>query len=491
MNFCAFPRVTPEEVGLSSTDILSYVQALESSGTEMHSIMIMRQCKVCAESWWAPYAQGTVHAMQSLTKTFTGTAYGAAEQLGILDYDEYVLDVFPEYAHLTSGPYWGELKVYHLLTMGSGMESQHPIKSEDWMQGFFTIPIKNKPGTTLYYNSSACSLVGACVKKRSGMDALPFLKKHIFDHIGIDGNRVKWLTHPDGQVNGSGGIMTTTEDNLRLMQLYAQHGSWNGKQIISRRWADMAVQLQNRNDKRSGPNSALGYGGMMWVRENACYAEGGMGQYAILFPEKDLIVAVTETISSMPSYRRVNEILYTLDQFAADGTLPVDDVHAKALHDYLSRRTLPAPKDIGIRGKLHNKETLQVVSGEIPMFSEDLDIFNPNYHEPVSAISFSQEGPVITMIVHSASGTNALRTSTDGRRWYNHVKSNHLTTELSLFSYWINETTLLMEFRWIESCRTRTVEFTFDAQGSDVVTKQLDVGGFDVPPSKARMEIMK
>ena len=61
------PTAAPEEVGISSSAILDYLDALESADTEMHGLMILRHGKVCCQGWWAPYGPGLRHGLQSHT----------------------------------------------------------------------------------------------------------------------------------------------------------------------------------------------------------------------------------------------------------------------------------------------------------------------------------------------------------------------------------------------------------------------------------------
>lgn len=491
MNLQALPRITPEMAGVDSQTLMSLLQALEMSGSEPHGIVMMRDGKVFAEGWWAPYAPGVVHAGQSLTKTMTGAAYGAAELMGILRLDEHVLDVFPEYVGLTNGPYWDELKVYHLLTMSTGMESQYPVNAADWMRGFFTMPIVNKPGTAFYYNSAACSLVGACIRKRSGLSLLDFLSRHVFADIGIRADRIKWLCHPDGQENGSGGILSTTEDNARLMQLYLQGGIWNGKQVISPHWAHMAVQLQNGHIMRGNADAALGYGGMMWIRENCFYADGGMGQYAIGFPDKGLVIAVHETLSTPEGLHKISDAIFHFDRFVSDTPLPANAHAHAALSNRLARLSIPAYPTTSFRGVLPTGVKLLLRKGEVPLFADDFKIFSDSYRERVEGFSFDRDGDVIVLRVFSETGIKALCASVDGRRWYHHVEGNNLATELSLTACWQNDHTLVFEFRWIESCRLRTVAFCFDDTGVDITTMLMRVGGFDEEPWTARADMEK
>lgn len=46
-----FPRCTPESVGIPSAAIARFIDRLNDGCTEMHSVMIMRHGKICAEGW--------------------------------------------------------------------------------------------------------------------------------------------------------------------------------------------------------------------------------------------------------------------------------------------------------------------------------------------------------------------------------------------------------------------------------------------------------
>ncbi len=53
-----------------------------------------------------------------------------------------------------------------------------------------------------------------------------YLKPRLYDKIGIFSDNHRWMKMPDGCEVGGGGLFATTEDNLRLMKLYADGGVW-------------------------------------------------------------------------------------------------------------------------------------------------------------------------------------------------------------------------------------------------------------------------
>ena len=215
-----FERVSPESVGIRSEAIEWLLDQLESGFTEPHGLMIMRHGKICAEGWWNPYAPGIRHGLQSHTKTYAATAVGIAYTEGLLDLDERIIDIFPEFAPEHPSENLKKLTVHHVLSMGCGMDSM-PKPTKDWIREFLATPVDHEPGTTYMYNSMGSTLLGAIVRKKSGLGLEEYLKPRLFDKIGIDCSNHKWVYMPDGMEVGGGGLFATTEDNLRLMKLYA------------------------------------------------------------------------------------------------------------------------------------------------------------------------------------------------------------------------------------------------------------------------------
>ena len=169
-----FPRCTPESVGISSAAISRFLDRLESGFTEMHGLMIMRRGRVCAEGWWAPYAPGLRHGLQSHTKTYAATAVGIAVTEGKVSLDERVIDIFPEFAPENPSENLKKLTVHNVLSMGCGMEEM-PRPTENWIRDFLATPVVHEPGTAYMYNSTGSTLLAAIVKKKTGEDMMEYL----------------------------------------------------------------------------------------------------------------------------------------------------------------------------------------------------------------------------------------------------------------------------------------------------------------------------
>ena len=151
------------------------------------------------------------------------------------------------------------------------------------------------------YNSTGSTLLGAIVRKKTGLGLHDYLKPRLFDKIGIDSDNLRWMYMPDGMEIGGGGLLATTEDNLRLMKLYADGGVWEGERILAEDYVKRATTLQNESASEEKVNppakdNFVGYGYQIWMcRPEGVYrADGAMGQFTIVVPDRDLIIAITE-----------------------------------------------------------------------------------------------------------------------------------------------------------------------------------------------------
>src|SRR3712207_3145901 len=110
------PESSPEAQGIPSSAILAFVDAVEQSSLELHSIMLLRHGHVVAQGWWAPYRPGDLHMLFSLSKSFTSTAVGLAVAEGRLTVDDPVISFFPDDLPPDVGENLAAMRVRHLLS---------------------------------------------------------------------------------------------------------------------------------------------------------------------------------------------------------------------------------------------------------------------------------------------------------------------------------------------------------------------------------------
>lgn len=476
----------PGTVGISYENANAFLNALEDSGSELHGLLVLRHGQPVMEGYWAPYGPGVGHGCQSLTKTLSGIALGAALQEGILSLDDRLIDLFPEFAHHAEGrPWWDELRVRHIATMGAGMESQPPVISPTWIEEFFQMDIVHQPGTAFFYNSVACSMVGVCIRKKTGLGLIDYLTPRIFDKLGVDVRHIGWHCHPDGQENGSGGLISTARNNALLMELYRRDGVWNGERLLQKEWVDFALQVENPYAP-----GAEKYGGMLWVWRDGCFvADGAMGQWGMLFQKEDVVIVLHQTISSQEEDRAVRRALFHFVDALQETEVAWTPEETRRFERRLRTMAIPAPvcqENPAALRRLDGR-MLKIVSGTARFFADDLAIFNEEYLTPVESFAFAEEQEDLRLTVTARGQTRDCLVSLKGCRPVCNVAPVSINPAriVSVSGSFQDEQTLVLEIRWLESCRVHEVTFHFTNGGAEITTRRLSVGGFDVPDEHA------
>lgn len=339
-------RSTPESKGVSSYSIHAFIDAIEDANLELHSIMLLRHGHVVAEGWWAPYTSETPHILFSLTKSFTSTAVGLAVQEGYFSINDRVLSFFPQDTPKRVSKNLAAMQIHHLLTMSTGhledaTEKMVRNRQGNWIQGFLSIPVKHSPGAPFVYNSAASHILSAIVQKTTGQPLAEYLKPRLFDPLNI--NRSLWDTDPSGINTGGWGLSLRTEDIARFGQLYLQKGIWDGQRILADEWVAQATSKQVSNERENQPvDWCQGYGFQFWrCQHNAFRGDGAFGQFCIVFPEQDAVLAITAGVSDMQAVlNRVWEFILPAMQPQA---LPEDSFAHGKLTNRLSSLVLKQP----------------------------------------------------------------------------------------------------------------------------------------------------
>jgi len=336
------PRSEPEAQGVSSLDLLSFVDLLDHVNT-MNSFMLVRHGHVVAEGWWTPYRADARHSLYSLSKSFTSTAVGLAIHERKLRLDDAVLSFFPDDAPAEPSDHLKSMRVSDLLRMSTGQQSEPPrTADEPWTKTFLNHPVPFKPGTHFLYNTSATYMQSAIVQKATGQTVLEYLGSRLFRPLGIEDPT--WEASPQGISTGGYGLSVRTEDIAKFGQLYLQHGQWNGKQLVPREWVEAATALQTSNGSNPNSDWDQGYGYQFWrCRHGAYRGDGAFGQYCIVLPEQDAVVAITSGVRDMQSVLNLvwDELLPALKP----APLPANGEAAAKLEGRLQYLSVRLPND--------------------------------------------------------------------------------------------------------------------------------------------------
>jgi hypothetical protein len=473
-----FERTSPESMGISGKTIEHLLDKLESGYTEPHGIMIMRHGKICAEGWWSPYAPGIRHGLQSHTKTYAATAVGIAYTEGLLKLEDRIIDIFKDEAPANPSENLKKLTVHHVLCMGCGMDVM-PRPTENWIRDFLATPVNHTPGTTYMYNSTGSTLLGAIVRKITGIGLHDYLKPRLFDKIGINADNLRWLHMPDGMEIGGGGLFATTEDNLRLMKLYADGGVWNGERILAEDYVAKAISLQNEsateeNNNPEAKDNFVGYGYQIWMcRPKGVYrADGAMGQFTIVVPDKDMIIAITENASGAHWAQKTLDVIWEfLDEITDCDYLAEDTESSTRLDQRMKRLALPNPAYSPFSGgiDLTSGKEYAITEGRFVLDNPMMSFMNGS--KPSSGISefslkFESDNCIFDYLQDNE--RKRLVIAMDGSRRQNCVAANNSPISYALASgAWVADNIFEFNVRWIETCFENKFSLKFEG---DIVT---------------------
>jgi hypothetical protein len=119
--------------------------------------------------------------------------------------------------------------------------------------------------------------------------------------MGIRG--ADWDHVASGLTFGFHGLHLTTEALAAFGELLLRHGNWRGQQLVPREWVDLATRchvdtLQSDDGWRT-VDWLQGYGYHFWMSRHGYRADGAFGQFCLVIPEHDLVVAMTAAAGDM------------------------------------------------------------------------------------------------------------------------------------------------------------------------------------------------
>ena len=342
--------------GIDPRGVDSFLNAVAAGSFELHSLIVARHGQIAASGWYAPYRAQAPHLLYSLSKSFTSTAVGFAVAEGKLHLTDRVVDFFPSQVPPTISAKLAALNIQHLLTMSVGMpkDATPTVTHEhDWVKTFLAQPIEFQPGSVFLYNSAATYMLSAIVQKVTGQQVNQYLRPRLFAHLEIP--EMSWQVCPLGINTGGWGLSATTETLMKFGQFYLQQGRWNGVQLLPKSWIADATRAHIRQTPTADKNPLTddwyqGYGYQIWrCRHNAFRGDGAFGQFCIVLPEQDAVVAMTSQTMDMQGLLNLvwEHLLPAMSDNAP--TAPDEWQH---LRQRLAGLALPVPSSIAPAGTM-------------------------------------------------------------------------------------------------------------------------------------------
>ena len=345
----SLPRSTPEEQGIASDAVLRMVRRWEDEGNEPHGVVVIRHGHVVAEGAWRPWPRDGIRLVYSVSKTFLAMAAGLAEAEGLLARDERLVDVFPEAAS-AAGPRAARLTVEDCLRMSTG----HHTDTLDTVPGlagggeeavapFLATEPEEEPGSWFLYHNGASRVLALAVQRRTGERLVDYLRPRLLDPIGV--TEAAWTTWAGADL-GFSGVHIATDTVARLGLLLLQDGVWQGRQVLPVGWVATASSALADTSHHPDPvDWTVGYGYQMWRSRHGFRADGAYGQFALVLPHHDLVVAVTSCTET--THEVLDAVWDELLPHLSDAPLPADPVAQERLRSALEEATAPPLRSTG------------------------------------------------------------------------------------------------------------------------------------------------
>lgn len=275
--------------------VLAMIEELKGGDSGVEAIALYQNGEMIIEHRFIPKREREIH---SHTKSFVATAAGIAIDEGKLSLDTKIIDLFPEYERYITDERVKQLELQHFLKMSSGFgggfimqdDRRKGVAFPDYMKYLLSKPLVNEPGTKFCYSNADSHMVACMVERAVGEPLMIYCYDRIFSKL--DMVYPVWETDPKGTPFGGSGLCLDILDMMKLGILYLNKGKWNGTQIVSESWVDLASKKHIDTDWEGGWSN--GYGYQLWTIEqkpSAFRFDGAYGQYSIVFPEENAVLA--------------------------------------------------------------------------------------------------------------------------------------------------------------------------------------------------------
>jgi hypothetical protein len=257
--------------------------------------------------WWHPtYRRGTLHTLQSVSKTVASAVIGVAVTRGEFPtLDTPILTFFDTAAVANLDPRKRRITIRHLLTMSGGFDWNESIPysdprntagaleaSPDWVKFTIDRPMMREPGTQFNYSSGESALLAHIFFRATGVDIEEYAARHLFAPLGI--TNWHWKRTTSGAIDTEGGLYLDATDLARIWQLWLQGGRWQGTTVVSEAWVRESVTPHVATSTRAG---APKYGFKWWLYNNPVQTDayiwagsGFGGQFPMAFPDQEMVV---------------------------------------------------------------------------------------------------------------------------------------------------------------------------------------------------------
>ncbi len=270
---------SPESSGFRSEDVNALMNYLKTPSLSTQAAILIKGNNIIAEYYSDGFDNKSMATSWSVAKSFASTVVGVANDEGyILSVNDPITNYIPQWENTEKDT----ISLKQLLGMRSGMVDSlvSVYYSSDMVSQSLGRSITNEPGSVFSYSNEDSMLLGHIVENATGMKFQDYADSRLFDPLGINET---WWTDQAGNTLTYAGLDMTPREFARFGLMVAQEGRWQGQQIVSSSWLDMATQTYD---------DIANYGFQWWTSNTYPFfqALGLDGQYIYVWPDADIVL---------------------------------------------------------------------------------------------------------------------------------------------------------------------------------------------------------
>ncbi len=334
----AFPRVSPEALGMDSAYLQSFLHALENNrAANIHSVYMLVDGKEVLSASAPGYSVSMWHITHSMAKSITALALGCLYDEGKLSLDETLGEIFPDMQDALSKGKKLAVTVRDLLTMqvNTTFNEAGTVVEVDWLRSYFSSPMKEPVGTSFAYNSLSTYVLSAILERKTGMGLSEYIGEKLFLPMKIRYHAEKC---PMGRGKGGFGFYVAPTDMAKLGMLILDMGVYRNRRYISEEYMTLMTSVQSSAGESYG---SYDYGFQIWVdakRGNVLF-NGMLGQNILVIPKTRTVLVLTAQNGEL---FQVSEMLRIAMEYFADADRAP---HAIAAHAGARNALMRAERD--------------------------------------------------------------------------------------------------------------------------------------------------
>ena len=307
----------PDPITIAASSVSEFTRdslsAIAESAEELgpiSSLVIFQNGEMLEEQYFGRMNANLTHNIKSASKSILSILVGIAIEEGYLEgVDQQIGEFFPDYFASNPDSAKMAITIGNLLTMRSGLASTSRgsygrwVISDNWIEYKLDQPLTGRPGIDRNYSTGNTHLLSVILTRATGMSTRAFANRYLFNPMDIELGG--WDRDPQGFYLGGNNMALRPRDMVKVGKLMMDMGEFEGKQLISPDW--IVESVTPVTGRRPG---VINYGYLWFRRQSAglemVYAYGNGGQYILIVPEIEAVIAVTTRngASGTRSYRR-------------------------------------------------------------------------------------------------------------------------------------------------------------------------------------------